>query len=112
VAPPRRHPELLAQLGQLAANARREGVEFGEFWPRAVLRRPYVLASDPDPPERCLRWPSDGRERLAWEAALAETVEGWRRAYEGEAATRGELAVSALAAVLREDADEPLLVAA
>jgi hypothetical protein len=73
---------------------RRRGLSFEEWWLEAVCPPGrLVLTTSEEPPATAVRWPSDGNDRVAWRAAIMETREGWRRAFEREARTPGDLAL-------------------
>jgi hypothetical protein len=107
VAPPRRHRDPLEQVRELLTAARDAGVAFEKAWEATVERRPMVLVTDRCPPADVVHWPTDGDERRAAMAALAETREVWRRAYEGEPAGAADRAVLALVAAIDEDGLTP-----
>ena len=116
MAPRRVYPEPATQLAELAAAAKRAGVEFDLFWRQAMRpgeRAPLV--TDPSAPDSVVRWPSDRGARIGWRTALLDDQvrEAWRRAYEDLPPTRGELAIALLLSALADaPAGEPLLVAA
>jgi hypothetical protein len=89
------------QLRRLAEDARREGLDFTEFWDQVIRPdRPLVTRHRPDPPTDCVIWPRDTFDRQNARKAIMETREAWRRAYEGETPTRGDLALQALGPAL------------
>lgn len=102
---PKRYAPPHRQLGELMVEARRSGVTFEEFWIRAVRPEKWqtlVMVTDPDPPEGCVLWPTDPKDRKDWRAAILQTQDGWRRSFERTPASRPERAVAELAAVLDE----------
>lgn len=110
MAPVARYASPPQQLGRLMVQARRDGLTFETFWERAIRPDlPLVMTNHPQPPYGAVRWPTDRTDRLAWQDAIGETVEGWQRAYEREAPLRSEVAVSRLFSLLA-DADGPMLV--
>lgn len=103
MAPPQLHPSPLQQLVLLLAQSKRESLSFEQAWARAV--RPgkrTVLQSTKDAPAGAVRWPSDSSDRSAWQAAIYEVKDGFRRAYVGRPATRRELALPKLVELLSE----------
>lgn len=91
---PQRYPSPAEQLRKLAVVARREGIEFDEFWVQAlrttvnkkrgtlILEAPIARAGMENPPEGVILWPGDARDRKLAFDVLLETKEVWRIAYE------------------------------
>lgn len=109
MAPAAIHPAPHTQMGRLMVEARRRGLSFEQWWQEAV--RPgeaLVMVNHPNPPAGAVRWPTDRRDRDAWQIATAEAKEGWRRAYERAPQARPESALAFLAdaiGALQEVAD-------
>lgn len=98
MAPPRLYSPPHLQLAELLAAARARGLSFVEAWDEAFRPgKAVVMSNMATAPVGALRWPSDRSDRLAWQAALLESRDGWRRAYEREEPTRPERAVTNLA---------------
>lgn len=77
--------------------ARRRGLTFEEFWLEAIRPdEPVVKVTDPNPPENCVLWPTDPKDRRTWRSAILETRAGWQRAYDCESPARAEEAVGTL----------------
>lgn len=92
-----KYPSSWAQLGQLALRARLEGLDFETFWERAVRPgQPPLIWRDP-PAKRegrgAVIWPNDTRTREDDREAIAETKDGWHRAYVGHPPLRRERAL-------------------
>lgn len=86
--------------------AKSEGLGFEDFWTRALRPgRALVTRHWSDLPDDCVVWPRDTFDRQNAMAAIYETRDGWRRAYEGENPTRQELALSAIGPVLARTLD-------
>lgn len=86
------------QLGELMVAGRRRGLSFEAWWREAVRpREAIVMTSTPDPPERCVLWPSHGPDRVTWHAAILGSKDGWRRAFERVPPTPQEAALALLA---------------
>jgi hypothetical protein len=109
------------QLGRLMVQARRDGLDFEAWWTIAVRPRAchdcgvealsspcecgcrrvdgpaLVMANTIDPPAGAVRWPTDRDDRVTWQAAIMESKDGWRRAFEGVAPTKQEAALAFLA---------------
>lgn len=78
--------------------ARRRGLTFEVWWDEAMASgQPDVLARDPEAPDGAVRWPTDRSDRTSWRAAIGETKDSWRRAFEREEPTPSEQAVAVLA---------------
>lgn len=104
MAAPPKYPTPHAQLLALAYEARAEGLDFEDFWERAV--RPGLPAVTVGTPERrrpagCVLWQRDTFDRNNARDAMEEAKEGWRRAYEGAPPTRAEMALIMLGPDLR-----------
>jgi len=104
VPAPQRYAAPHEQILVLAIEARREGVPFEEFWQRAV--RPnstekLITTKTVEPPPDAVVWPYDSADRNLAIGATAAVKENWRRAYERQEPTRGELAFAALWEILR-----------
>jgi hypothetical protein len=94
---PERYESPQSQLFRLAVEARAEGLDFEEFWTRALRPgKSLVTRHWSDPPPECVVWPRDTFDRQNAMAAIHATREGWRRAYEGEEPSRPELALYTL----------------
>jgi len=101
-APPK-YPSANEQFRRLAIAARERGLTFAQFWEEA--RRPgrgAVTVSDADPPPNCVLWPTDTADRRTSQAAIDETREAWRRAYERKPPLKREAAIGLLAPILDE----------
>lgn len=97
MAPQPTYAQPHVQLGRLLIDARRRGVPFEEFWRQAVREDDtLVMTNRRNPPEGCVRWPTDRNDRRGWQKAILGTKETWRSAYEGLEPTRGERAVAVL----------------
>lgn len=89
----------------MLAESRDAGLGFEEAWALAV--RPgerLTFTNTPAPPHGAIRWPTDSKVRIVERAAILETKDAWRRAYERRPATRRERSVVVLAQAL-EDLD-------
>lgn len=96
-----RYESPAAQLLRLAAAARREGVEFDDFWLQATRPgQPLVTRHKAAPPTDCIIWPRDTFDRRNAMEAILATESAWRRAYLREPPARGELAIQVLAPAL------------
>lgn len=98
-----KYPPPHVQLRRLAERARAEGVAFEEFWERAVRPgQPPVTyyKAEGDRPADAVVWSTDTTDRNLARAAVEESREGWRRAYEGEPASRPEQALIVLSPLL------------
>lgn len=109
------------QMRVLAADARRRGLDFEAFWHEAVRpgkKQGRITTAHPDPPAGAVRWPSEWSEGTMWRGVIESTKDGWRRAYEREAAlsmesalrTCGDL-VDAISTVAAEVTDDMLAAA-
>jgi hypothetical protein len=97
MAPPRQYEPPHEQLYSLLVQARIEGLSFEDAWIRAVRPgRPIVMVTAGDPPYGAIRWPTDSKERIAWQLALTEVKDSWRRTYQHRPATRRETAALVL----------------
>jgi hypothetical protein len=93
---------------ELGRAARAEGLSFEDFWQRAV--RPDLPALTPRrlgkgnyaALDKAIVWPSDTAERADAQAAMMRSEGTWRRAYNLEPATPGDLAMAALHAMHTE----------
>lgn len=93
-----KYPSPLQQLSELMVAARREGVPFEEFWTTAVRPElPLVMVTTLNPPEGCVRWPTDRNDRVTWKGAILGSKDGWRRVYERQPPTKEEAAIAFLA---------------
>lgn len=93
MAPPTTYRLPHEQLGELMLPARRAGRAFEEWWDEAMQTgEAIVMVTDADPPAGAVRWPTDPRERKAWQLAIAETREAWRRSFERARPTSGDVA--------------------
>lgn len=85
------------QLGRLMVAARRRGLCFDAWWDEAVRPgRAVVMVTHASPPAGCVLWPTDRNARLEWLAAIAESREGWRRAFERAVPSPAEQAIAYL----------------
>lgn len=101
VPAPQRYPAPHEQLLQLALDARREGLSFDAFWKRAVRPgQPPVRVNSLAPPAGAVLWPRDTTDRKVAYAAISESREAWRRAYDREHPTAGEAALALLSPLL------------
>lgn len=107
MAPPRLYRPPHEQLIELLEEARAQGLDFVTAWNRAFRPgQPVVMTTTKGAPEGALRWPTDSRERLEWQAVLASLRDPIRRAYERRPATRRESSVVVLVRVLDEAPQE------
>lgn len=112
MAPPRRHATPAEQMVALARDARRAGLTFEQFWRRALEQPSGDLRADHEVAPGAVRWPTDRVARQTDRAALEETREGWRLAYEGMPAPSKHAAVAVLyAALIEHDGTGPLVAA-
>lgn len=105
MAPPVRYRTPAEQMGDLALEARARGMTFEEWWEESVrvARRPITVSTPlAARPPACVLWPTDSGECRAWRAAIAESEEAWRRAYERLPATPGEVSLARLRPVLKQ----------
>lgn len=102
---PKRYAAPHKQLGELMLEARRRGETFDEFWLRAVRPEKWqriVMVTDREPPEDCVLWPTDPKDRREWRSAILQTRDGWRRSFERLPKTSRDSAVAVLADMLDE----------
>jgi hypothetical protein len=89
---------------ELAREAIGRGLSFDEWWREAVRPgvRPVIRTTTPKYrwTPGCVVWPSDSQENIQWRAAILESEEGWRRAYEGWSPEPREKALAILAPLL------------
>lgn len=115
-----KYPPPHEQLLQLARWAKWAGLSFEGFWADAVRPgRPAVTWAWPEEkrPDGCVVWPRDTTDRNISIAATLGAKDGWRRAYSGIEASRGDRAIERLRPVLEavaaraaaEDRPEPAL---
>lgn len=106
-----KYPSPSEQLRALAAEAKREGKPFDDFWNAAVpplvkvpkkvngvvvgykldefgepVEQPSVRlprVDDEEIPEGAIRWPRDTFDRNCWHRATLDCREDWRRVYDG-----------------------------
>lgn len=98
-----RYPSPPEQLRELAGFYRSVGASFDEFWEMTVRPgAPPFATTTPlgELPEHVVIWPSDSQDRRAWQLAMADAREGWRRAYEGVPPTSSERSLTLLAPLL------------
>lgn len=101
MAPTRRYELPNEQLTRLLAEGRAMGVSFEVAWTAAV--RPGMslcLTNHADPPSDAIRWPTDTTDRHAWQEAIMESKDGYRRAFERRPSTRREAALEKLQPLL------------
>lgn len=104
MAPPRLYKPPHEQLYELLVEARVEGLSFEDAWVRAMRPgKPIIMVTAEDPPHGAIRWPTDSKERIAWQGALRSVKDSWRRTYQGRPATSRERAAVVLAEHLRPD---------
>lgn len=110
MAPPRRFESPHEQLVSLLVEARCEGLAFEAAWDRAI--RPgkrMVMTNTRGAPYGALLWPTDSSDRIAWKAAIVESRDAFRRAYERRPATLRERSVVVLLGVLDAPPARPRL---
>lgn len=90
-ATPRRSKDSPAtQMAESLTRLKRAGLPFDQAWVRAFTR---------------VQWPHLTKERAEWKAALTDTRDVWRRAYEGAGQEGGERALT----IFVEDKERGLL---
>lgn len=105
MAPPSTYESPQVQLGRLMLAARRRGQDFEDFWAEAVREgRSLVMTNHKNPPPNCVRWPTDRNDRQAWQFAIMQTKDAWRRAYERIEPTPAERAMAVLGEAITRQA--------
>lgn len=98
MAPPRLYRLPNEQLADLLYEGRALGLSFEDAWSRAVRPgKSVVMSTTQNAPVDAVRWPTDRSDRLAWQAAINASKEGFRRAFERRPMTAPERAVALLA---------------